>query len=76
MSKYNYPQSDANTFYMSVEYSQQSVIDIIERAQEHFCGNITPENLLISAENIKITGCGCCYDPSDYQMYLVVTKLA
>lgn len=67
------PVSDKNQLYIEIgNYGTIQMDSILRQACEHF-GACTPEEVTISPEYIKVDGCSCCNDMSDYEMYLCVT---
>jgi hypothetical protein len=67
------PVSDANQLYIPIgNFGTINMDDLLERACSHF-GCVTIDEVTISPENLKVDGCSCCYDSSDYEMYLCVT---
>lgn len=67
------PVSDSNQLYIEIgNYGTIDMDEILRRANAHF-GCCTIDEVTISPEHIKIDGCSCCHDWSDYEMYLCVT---
>lgn len=66
------PVSNEKTLYISAGYGTLSMASILEQAEEHFGKKLELENINIEASNIKVDGCSCCYDSSDYQLYLEI----
>lgn len=67
------PVSDSNQLYIHVgDFNTINLSSIIELAQSHF-GCVTVDEIVISPENIQVEGCSCCYNSSDYRLYLCVT---
>lgn len=68
-----YPVSDSNQLYIEVgNFGTINMQSILEQACSHF-GCVTIDEVVISPEDIKVEGCGCCYDASDYRLFLCVT---
>jgi len=72
-SKYEFPMSTPDKLYLS-EYEVHTLGDLLEQAREHFGVTSAMETLSFSIENIKITGCSCHYDASDYALYTVIER--
>lgn len=76
MAQYRFPESDENKLYVSAEYSTETFENLTERAMDHFnlSKNEVMTDINLEIERVQITGCSCCYDPSDYQSYFVMTR--
>ena len=67
------PQDTHDMFYIKTgNFGEIKLLDLVERANEHF-GTCALTELTISPEWLKIDGCSCCYDSSDYENYICVT---
>lgn len=69
------PKSDAKTLYISGEYSNETFINLTERAAAHF--DITMAEVMeqvdLNIEHIQVRGCLCHHDSSDYESFFVLT---
>ena len=73
MSVYNFPENDAKTLYLDMEHrSALSFGELAREATEHFGAEVGLSQLRIEAKNIKVTGCSCHSESSDYNLYLVI----
>ena len=60
---------------LSAGYEREySLAEILERARERWGEDLTVDAININHERVKERGCNCCYDSSDYEDYLVITK--
>lgn len=70
------PVSNELTLYVPGDYSDYTLRELVEKAADHF--GMTTEEVLdgvdVSAERIQERGCSCCYDPSDWAMYVVMNR--
>lgn len=70
---YELPVSDDSTLYLANDSA--SVKTLLEMAALHFSvDTVDTDDFIIEAENVKVTGCACCYDSSDYVLYLVIKR--
>ena len=68
-----WPEDTDNEMYLSWEYTEYTLEDLIERVQEKWpC--ITFTDLSLFATHLKTEGCDCCFDRSDYRTFILVTK--
>lgn len=70
------PVSNERTLYVPVDYADYSLRELIEKASDYF-GMTTEEvldDIYISTERVQERGCSCCYDPSDWAMYVVMNR--
>lgn len=74
------PTSTPDKLYIDADWQSFSLDEIVDKINAHFpeAESMLYEELVasyqIEVERIQTTGCMCCYDPSDWNLYLVVTK--
>lgn len=74
------PSSTAEKLYIDADWQSFGLDEIVDRINDHFpeAQSMTYEEIVanyqIEIERIQVTGCGCCYDPSDWNTYIVITR--
>jgi hypothetical protein len=71
-AQYTFPENTATKLYIADD-ENPTMGEVLDRAREHFGVTSALNDLNFSCENVKVTGCSCCYDPSDYMLYLVIS---
>ena len=73
MGIYNFPESDGKTLYIDMEHrSALSFGELARMASDHFGETASLSQLRVDTKNIKVTGCSCHSEASDYNLYLVI----
>lgn len=69
------PDNDENTLYIEAHYSSISLVEIADKAREHFGADLSLSEINIEAEHIH-TDCLSYdrYDATDYTNYLKITR--
>ena len=68
------PDDTETTLFLECNYDQYSILDIVNRAKEKWGDSIQLDEIEISSEYIHTRCIGYdCYDPGDYENYLVIT---
>lgn len=73
MSSNQWPEDTDNEMYLSWEYTESTLEDLIERAQEKWPG-ISFSDLSVSVTHLKTDGCACCFNRNDYTAFIIVSK--
>jgi len=73
-SIYSEPQNNAMELYLNLYGSTWSFGELSQRITAHFGEDAKLDEFVISVERHQVRGCSCCYDSSDYEQYLVITK--
>lgn len=68
-----YPEETEMELYLPWEWEEHSLQELIEAAQEKWFG-VDFEDVKVSVERVKVTGCNCCYDESDYLNFILLKK--
>lgn len=74
------PTSTPDKLYIDADWQSFGLDEIVDKINAHFpeAEAMLYEELVasyqIEVERIQTTGCMCCYDPSDWNLYIVVTK--
>ena len=74
------PTSTPDKLYIDADWQSFGLDEIVDKINAHFpeAQDMLYEELVasyqIEVERIQTTGCMCCYDPSDWNLYIVVTK--
>lgn len=72
MTDYNFPTSDEKTLYVDMDCRTYTFDELFEKIKEHFGPERQINEFNIKSERIKITGCSCHPEYSDYEVYLIV----
>lgn len=73
MGIYKTPESDGKTLYIDMEYqSALSFGELARMASDHFGETASLSQLRIDSQKIKVTGCSCHDEASDWGLYLVI----
>lgn len=67
--------TNSDEIRLDAEYSDNFLGDIIQRVKESWGEDIDLDRVRIKYENVKMRGCNCCYDPTDYEMHMVIEYL-
>ncbi len=74
------PTSTPDKLYIDADWQTFGLDEIVDKINTHFpeAQPMLYEELVasyqIEVERIQTSGCMCCYDPSDWNLYIVVTK--
>lgn len=68
-----HPANTSKEYYIQTgNFNDRPLLEIIEEARAHFGEDTKLSELSIAPEHIKVSGCSCCFDYSDYETYLCV----
>lgn len=48
--------------------------EIVESIKDKWGNDSDLDNFEIELDERKVRGCGCCYDPGDYDYFLIINK--
>lgn len=68
-----WPNDNETTLHMN-NHMNYSISEIIDAVKTKWGDDVNMDSIHITSENIKTSGCSCCYDSSDYTLFLVITK--
>lgn len=69
-----WPEDTENKVYLSWEYAECSLQDLIEEAHRKWFG-IDFKDLSVSSTRVQTSGCGCCpAEWDDYTSFIVLEK--
>lgn len=72
MANYTFPDNTDKLLYLDMDCTTYSFDDIFERISDHFGADKKINQFNIRSERIKITGCSCHSEYSDYNVYLII----
>lgn len=69
------PKNTKNKIYIAATYEEFTIDLLLEHAKNYWGQNISWDDLTISLDYIKTSGCGCHHgDSFDYTNFIVLNK--